>query len=190
MAVKSPPVRAPESDDDGPLFVRLAAGDLGALGEIYDRHRAAVRAFVLRATGDRDDADDVLQNTFLTAARIADRYDGRASCRPWLIGIAARLVQQRVQTFARVGRYLARFAGTQRGARDPRPALEARSSLDAVGVALARMNAAKRVVLLMIEVEGMSGPEVAEALAIPIGTVWTRLHHARRELAAALEVTP
>jgi RNA polymerase sigma-70 factor (ECF subfamily) len=189
VAVKSPPARAPQGDDDAALFMRLVGGDLGALGEIYDRHRAAVRAFVLRAIGDRDDADDVLQNTFLTAARIADRYDGRASCRPWLIGIAARLVQRRAQTFARVGRYLARFTATQRGERDPRPALEARSALDAVGAALAKMNAAKRIVLLMIEVEGMSGPEVAAALAIPIGTVWTRLHHARRELAAALEVS-
>ena len=45
----------------------------------------------------------------------------------------------------------------------------------------------KRITLLMAEVEEMSCPEIAAALQIPIGTVWTRLHSARRELRDALE---
>ena len=58
-----------------------------------------------------------------------------------------------------------------------------------VGVerALARLSEAKRVTLLMAEVEGLSCDEIAQALEIPIGTVWTRLHAARRELRQALE---
>jgi RNA polymerase sigma-70 factor (ECF subfamily) len=48
--------------------------------------------------------------------------------------------------------------------------------------ALHSLTPQKRVVIVMAEVEGLSGPEIAQALDIPLGTVWTRLHHARAEL--------
>ena len=172
---------------DADLLARIAVGELDALGELYERHRTAVRGFVLRATSYHDDAEDIVQTVFLTAARIAGRYDGRASARPWLVGIAARLVQQRAQRLSRLARYLGRVASQQARDRDPRPALEARDELDAVGRALAKMDAKKRVVIVMAEIEGMSGPEIAVALGVPIGTVWRRLHQARRELVAATE---
>ena len=91
---------------------RLAAGDLGALGELYDRHWEDVHRFVVYATQDATDAEDLAQNVFLTAARVAERYDGRASCRPWLIGIAVRLVERKWQRQGRVARYLARWASS------------------------------------------------------------------------------
>jgi RNA polymerase sigma-70 factor (ECF subfamily) len=69
---------------------------------------------------------------------------------------------------------------------DPCLALEARSTLELVAAALADMSAPKRVVILMSEVEGMSCDEIARALDIPIGTVWTRLFAARRDLRAAV----
>jgi RNA polymerase sigma factor (sigma-70 family) len=67
--------------------------------------------------------------------------------------------------------------------RDPRPALHARTDVER---ALAQLSEAKRVTLLMAEVEGMSCAEIASALKVPIGTVWTRLHAARRELRQTL----
>jgi RNA polymerase sigma factor (sigma-70 family) len=182
VAVRSAPKADPATDAE--LLARVAAGDLGALGDLYQRHRVDVRTFVLRAMNGHGDSDDVLHDTFLTAARIAERFDGRESCRPWLIGIAARLVQQRGQKLARVARYLARLASARSLARDLVPELDARNDL---AYALGRLSAAKRVVILMAEVEGMTCAEISEALRIPIGTVWTRLHHARRELLAALE---
>ena len=57
------------------------------------------------------------------------------------------------------------------------------------GLAWSLAGTAVGLALLLAEVEGMSGPEIAEALAIPVGTVWTRLHAARRELRALLEGT-
>jgi RNA polymerase sigma-70 factor (ECF subfamily) len=53
--------------------------------------------------------------------------------------------------------------------------------------ALLAITPPKRVTFLMAEVEGLTCPEIAQALGIPIGTVWTRLHAARRELRRALE---
>ena len=181
-----PRIDAPAAQSDAELLARVAAGELGALGTLYDRHGEAMRCFVARATCGHADADDLVHDAFLTAARIAARFDGRVSARPWLIGIAARLVQRRARGLGRIPRILARLAWARPQVSDPVEALEARSALGVVAAVVARMAAGKRIVLLMAELEGMTGPEIAEALEIPIGTVWTRLHHARRELTQAI----
>jgi RNA polymerase sigma factor (sigma-70 family) len=169
---------------DADIMARLARGEIGALGELYDRHRAAVDRFIVRVIGDAEDVDDLVHVTFLAAAKSAERYDGRASCRPWLIGIAAQMIRRRRTAF---GRFLdvivARF-GQRATSVDPRVALEARTD---IAKALARLTEAKRLTLVMAEVEGMSCEEIAAATAVPIGTVWTRLHAARKEMRAALE---
>jgi RNA polymerase sigma factor (sigma-70 family) len=181
-------MRAAQSRDapsttDAELMRELTGGQLGALGELYDRYQAPLRRFIARVTRDADDVDDLVQATFLAAAQSAERYDGRASCRPWLIGIAAQLVRRRRRTLARLVAVLAAFGKTQPSASDPRPTLQARGDVER---ALAGLSEPKRLTLLMAEVEGLSCAEIAEALEVPIGTVWTRLHAARRELRRAL----
>jgi RNA polymerase sigma-70 factor (ECF subfamily) len=158
---------------------QLAAGEIGALGALYDRYHESVRRFVARATPHAADVDDLVQATFLTAAERASRYDGRASCRPWLLGIAVRLMRRRRHARGRWLAVLTSFAAVRSTTIDPRRALHARSDIDRI---LARISEAKRVTLLLAEVEGLTCPEIALALGIPIGTVWTRLHAARRDL--------
>jgi RNA polymerase sigma-70 factor (ECF subfamily) len=169
---------------DPDIMRQLAGGEIGALGELYDRYHEPVRRFVARATSDADDVDDVVHATFLAAAKSAGRYDGRPSCRPWLIGIAAQLLRRRRQSFGRFLAVLSSLRATRATSADPRRALQARSDVEG---ALVRISAAKRITLLMAEVEGLSCAEIAAALGIPIGTVWTRLHAARRELRRALD---
>jgi RNA polymerase sigma factor (sigma-70 family) len=169
---------------DPDIMRQLAGGEISALGELYDRYHEPVRRFVARATSDADDVDDVVHATFLAAAKSAGRYDGRPSCRPWLIGIAAQLLRRRRQSFGRFLAVLSSLRATRATSADPRRALQARSDVEG---ALVRISAAKRITLLMAEVEGLSCAEIAAALGIPIGTVWTRLHAARRELRRALD---
>lgn len=172
------------STPDPALFARLAAGDIGALGELYDRHQPALRGFLSRATGNAEDVDDLVHSTFLTAARIAARYDGRAEARPWLIGIAVRLLKRRRHALARFLSVTTLLARTRPLANDPRPALRTQTDVER---ALSKLSEAKRITILLAEVEELSCSEIAEALNIPIGTVWTRLHAARRELREMLE---
>lgn len=172
---------------DPELLERIAAGQLGALGDLFDRYQTPVRTFITRVTRDAHDVDDLVQATFLAAAKSAGRYDGRASCRPWLIGIAAQLLRRRRQSFARLLSALATLKHTLHPPADPRPVLLARNDLER---ALARLSEAKRTALLLAEVEGLTAPEIAAALAIPVGTVWTRLHAARRELRKLLASSP
>jgi RNA polymerase sigma-70 factor (ECF subfamily) len=168
---------------DADLMRALAGGEIGALGGLYDRHHAAVRRFIARATANAEDVDDLVHATFLAAGKSAARYDGRPSCRPWLVGIAAQLLRRRRRAFGRLVAVLASLRGLRVTMADPRPAMQAGTDLDR---ALARLSEAKRITLLMGEVEGLSCAEIAAALQVPIGTVWTRLHAARRELRRAL----
>jgi RNA polymerase sigma factor (sigma-70 family) len=168
---------------DSELLRQLAAGQLGALGELYDRYQAPLRSFVARATRDAHDVDDLVHGTFLTAAQCARSYDGRASCRPWLIGIAAQLLRRRRRALGRFVSVLTALKSTLQATSDPRQALQARTEVER---ALAGLTEPKRITLLMAEVEGLSCEEIAQALEIPIGTVWTRLHAARRELRRAM----
>jgi RNA polymerase sigma-70 factor (ECF subfamily) len=176
--VAPPSDRAPDTE----ALVRVAAGDLGALGEVYDRHASAVLRFAARAAGPHD-AEDVVQATFIKAARIASTYDGRGdSARSWLFGIAARQIQGRRRSLARFARALARLAETTSSSvtaeHIPRSDLE--RGLDS-------LSDAKRIVIVLAEVEGYTCEELARMLSIPVGTVWTRLHHARKELRAFYE---
>jgi RNA polymerase sigma-70 factor (ECF subfamily) len=179
-----PAARDAHHPPDPDIMIRLAGGESGALGQLYDRYHEQVRRFVARATSDAEDVDDLVQATFLAAAKTAGRYDGRPSCRPWLIGIAARLLRRRGRAFGRFLAVLSSVTGARAANVDPRPVLQARWDVER---ALLRLGETKRIAFLMAEVEGLSCPEIAAALRIPIGTVWTRLHAARRELRQSLE---
>lgn len=173
---------------DAAAMAALSHGNISALGVLYDRYQEAVTTFVRRATNDAADAEDLVHATFMTAARSAANFDARQTCRPWLIGIAARLLYRRRRGLARWARALREltFREADRYA-DPTSELTARDQVSRLTRALEQLSEPKRVVLLLAEDEGLSSERIASSLQIPIGTVWTRLHHARRDLRRLLE---
>jgi RNA polymerase sigma factor (sigma-70 family) len=176
---------------DAQAMREIAAGRVSALAIIYDRYHACLYRFFSNATSYAADVDDLVQTTFLSAAKAASSFDGRESCRPWLLAIAAGTLFRRRRTLARWGRTLRDFALSQS---DLHTATErrilAKDELNDVARALSTLSEKKRVVLLLAELEEMPCEEIARALDIPVGTVWTRLHHARRELQAQFEREP
>lgn len=179
MNRQASPTVATNRSTDAELMSTLASGDLGALAELYDRYHASVRRFLMRATGGADDVDDLLHATFLACAESAPRYDGREACRPWLMGIAAFQLRRRHRAFGRWLSVLSAFTLVQQANETVFSEPNDRTDIER---ALAQLSEPKRITLLLAEVEGLTGPEIANALGIPVGTVWTRLHAARREL--------
>ncbi len=173
---------------DAAALEALGQGNISALGVLYDRYQGAVSSFVRRATNDAADSEDLVHATFMTAARAATHFDGRQSCRPWLVGIAARLVYRRKRGLSRWARALREltFREAERHI-DPSSELSARDEVSRLGGALQQLSEPKRVVLLLAEGEGLTSERIANVLQIPIGTVWTRLHHARRDLRRLLD---
>jgi RNA polymerase sigma factor (sigma-70 family) len=167
-----------DPSSDAELLERVAKGEVSALGTLYDRHAPALLRFARRV--DPQEAEDLLHTTFLRVARLASRFDGRSSsARAWLFAIITRVAQERTRSLRRFARAIARLSELPR--RHAVSMADARADLDR---ALARMSTAKRMVLVLAEVEGFSCEEIATMLEIPIGTVWTRLHHARKEARA------
>jgi RNA polymerase sigma-70 factor (ECF subfamily) len=158
---------------------------------IYDRHASAVHRYLARRAG-TSIADDLTAETFLVAFRQRERYDiEQPDARPWLLGIATNLLRRQVRTEVRQYRAFARSGADPVRSRDEdEDDLLARVSAASVsrrlaGV-LAELSERDRSVLLLIAWEQLTYEEVAQALGIPVGTVRSRLHNARKRVRAAL----
>jgi len=174
---------------DTELIDRIRCGDLGALGVLYDRHERNVRGFVIHLGCAHGDVDDVVQTTFLQVHRAARGFDGRATPRAWLLGLAANVVRRHRRSMARWIRRIVAFAaeGEHREPMTPEDSLEIDEDVRRVQRGLEKLSEQKRAVFVLVVLQGVRGEEAAAALGIPVATVWTRLHHARRELRALLE---
>jgi RNA polymerase sigma factor (sigma-70 family) len=156
-----------------------------AFAGLYDRHARQIHRYVTRRLGDSV-ADDVVADTFLAAFRLRERYDlCRLDARPWLYGIAANLIGKHRRAEIRMLRALAR-TGADPVAESYADRADARLSAAAaqrdLAAALAALAAGDREVLLLIAWADLNYDEVAVALGIPVGTVRSRLHRARRKV--------
>lgn len=173
---------------DAEVLARVAAGEVSALGTLYDRYCHDVRRVLARIGVAPGDLDDLVQECFLEVVRSARNYDGRANAKPWLAGLAVNLARRHRRSLGVFLRNLSSFAREpSTPSSSPEEHLsDARAGRDAMR-ALDALSTKKREVFALVVLEGMPGEEAARALGIPVATVWTRLHHARRELRAALE---
>lgn len=156
------------------------------VAEIYDAHAAFIGRVIQRLTGDGPHVDDLLQETFIVAFRRRGDFDGRAAVRSWLYGIASNLCRRHSRGQRRLWRFRSRLAREPRAPAPPSPEREVERSQAAalVHAALQQLPYRQREAFVLYELEGLQGREIAELLGIPIGTVWTRLHNARRAFAA------
>lgn len=165
---------------DGALLARVAQGEVSALSGLYDSYAGMLLRFA-RRLGAGDEAEDVVQTVFLRVVRLAFSFDPSAtSARSWLFAITVRVVQERRRALCRLGRALSALAQQK----SPAVTVAGPQAAD-LHACLQQLSHAKRTVVLLVEVEGFSCLEVAQMLDIPVGTVWTRLHHARNELRAS-----
>lgn len=174
---------------DAELVERVAAGELDGLGLLFDRHEAGLRRFFLRLGIAAGDVDDLVQATFLELLRAAPRFQPELSVKSWLLGLGAIMARRHRRSLARAAARLLSWAGRARLEMPVTPAddLERQRELRRFQVAFERLAPKKREVFTLVVLEGLSGEEAARGLGVPVNTVWTRLHHARRELRDALE---
>ena len=177
---------------DAELIV-ASLDDPGAFAGLYERHAGDIHRYAARRLG-MTSADDITSATFVIALRGLARYDQRRpSARPWLYGIAANLIDKHWRQEERALRALARTGhdpvadSWEQGAADRMTAQAVNRELAAALVGLANGD---RQVLLLIAWAELTYEEVADALAIPIGTVRSRLHRARRHVRVALGGQP
>jgi RNA polymerase sigma-70 factor, ECF subfamily len=173
---------------DDALIAALAAGEVEALGALYDRHARIVFALLVRIAGDRDAAEEILQEVFLRAWQHAHAFDdSRGTVRSWLYGIAHNLALNELRRRRRRPQPQPRPASAdaedddyrEQIAADSDPAVDAWCAVrDAeLAQALDLLPPSQRAVLLLYG-EGFSQSEIAAKLGEPLGTVKSRMRRA------------
>jgi RNA polymerase sigma-70 factor, ECF subfamily len=198
-AVVGFPGRSSESQaEDERSLQRVASGDAGGLGAVYDRHGRAVYSLALRILGDEGDAEEVTQDVFAQAWRRAGQYDQtRGTVAAWLLVMARtraidRFRARRVRPEGRV-QDDADLTLQQLPATSPDAASEmmAAERGQRVRRALEDLPFLQRVAIELAYFEGLSQREIAERLEQPLGTVKTRMRLGLLKLRDALvEVQP
>jgi RNA polymerase sigma factor (sigma-70 family) len=159
---------------------------------LFDKHAPHIYRYLARRA-DRQVADDLVAETFLAAFAKRDRYDlSYADARPWLYGIATNLVNQHRREVARQYRIRQAVTGEPEvpGHADQVVAdVTAQAMRSLLDEALAALPAGDRDVLLLIAWEQLTYQEVSRALAIPVGTVRSRLNRARTKVRQVLAGT-
>lgn len=173
--------------DDAELLRRIGQGDEDAMAAFYRGHGRVVFAQVLLVAAERVLAEEIVQDTMLAVWRGAGSFRGESSVRSWVIAIARRQTRDRLRA-RRLRVVDDAFLADQPGS-GPGPEVMAldRAELAEVKGAIRELGRAHREVLGLAFGSGLSLPEVADVLEIPVGTVKSRLAAARTALNRILD---
>jgi RNA polymerase sigma factor (sigma-70 family) len=183
------PGRAHDVTRDTWLAVRCQLGERDAFDLLIERWHGPLWTYARRVTGSDDAAHEVVQDAWLRILRGLPRLRDATRLRPWLFGIARRTLMDRLR-----GQYAApgptdvdldTLAAADTGGVSG-PAVEAETDEAALLEGLAGLPVVEREVLTLFYLRELSLAEVAELLGIPVGTVKSRLHRARRMLRQAI----
>ena len=179
------------------LVERCRRGDPLAFARLVSLHEGMVLNLAARLLGDPEEAKDIAQDVFLQVYRTLPRFEGRSTVRTWIYRIVVNQCRNRQRWWRRRRRASscpieeisaadeARMSAVAPAA-GPFERLARRERARRMEVALLALSFDHRAVLLLREVEGLSCEEIASTLALPIGTVKSRLARGRDGLRRAL----
>jgi RNA polymerase sigma-70 factor (ECF subfamily) len=181
------------ADPDGELVQRWQSGDEGAFEDLVRRHERRVFRLLLRMLGNREEAEDVTQEAFLSLHRHGHRFRREARFSTFVYRVASNAALNRRRTLGRNRNRIGELEVRQKagfdlpsGPRDPEDAAAGSEAQERVQEALLELPADLRVAVVLYDIEGQSYQEVARVLGIPEGTVKSRIHRARSALRDSL----
>jgi len=176
-------------DPDAELVERWQSGDEAAFEALVRGHERRVFGLLMRMLGNRDDALDVAQETFLSLHRHGHRFRREARFSTFVYRVAANAALNRRRSLGRkrareqaLARRQAVGFDRPQSPRDPEAAAVGVEVQERVQQALLELPDDLRMTLVLYDLEGQSYSEIAEALQIPEGTVKSRIHRARNAL--------
>jgi len=186
----------PRTDEDSDLVRRSKTGDVNAFGELVERYQSLVVGFCYRLLGNREDAEDIAQETFMRAFRAIRRFQPRAKFSTWLLTIAKNLSLNLLRDERRRRRdvHVATVFEEEMQAVElvpshnpgPDEALRQDERAERVRKALFELSDVHRSIILLRDFEGMTYEEIAKVMRCRKGTVKSRLSRARDHLKEVL----
>jgi RNA polymerase sigma-70 factor (ECF subfamily) len=176
-------------DPDLALVNRWRGGDLRAFGELVRRHQRKVMGLLTRMLGDRDDAEDAVQETFLNLHRHGHRFRSESRFSTFVYRVAVNAALNRRRSQGRRRAHLDEFAHGQAighalpsSPRGPEDAMGGGEVRQRVQRCLQALPETLRAPVVLYDIEGLSYGEIADVLQIAEGTVKSRIHRARHAL--------
>jgi RNA polymerase sigma-70 factor (ECF subfamily) len=179
----------PLRDDDAALVERIAQGDQGAVAALYQRYSRQAYGLAVRVTVDPGLAEDAVQEAFCAVWRQAGRYHrSRGAASSWLMSLVHNKAVDVVRRESTRRRPLAADQLDEPVVPTPEQEALANEEGAAARRALGRLPVEQRALLTMLYLDGLTQREVADRLAVPLGTVKSRTHAAMRALRRSLAV--
>lgn len=166
---------------DAELVRRVRTGDIGAYGALVARYRDRLGRYAVHMIGDREDAEEALQDSFVRAYRSLARCDDPSRFGAWLYGILVNRCRTTGARAARRRRMFVNDAGALSGAAHPEP-IERLEWTDAVDRALARLAPEYREAFLLKHVEDLEYEEMAKLTGAGVSALKMRVKRAREQL--------
>jgi RNA polymerase sigma-70 factor (ECF subfamily) len=172
--------------DDGELVERVRGGDVAAFDVIVTRHMKRAYSVAYRLLGQREDAEDLVQDAFMAALEKIDTFQIGRAFAPWFYRILVNrgLNSRKSRSLRRMEALPAEISDFRRSPLRDTEQSELREKLKAV---LALLPPRQKSIVELFELEGFSSLEIAEVLGLSDGTVRWHLHQARGKLREALE---
>lgn len=193
------------NDDLAFLIERAKERDPRAFEELVDRYSSRLYGFVYRLTGQREEAEDLVQEVFTRLVRTIDGYSHDGRFEAWLFRVATNLARDRLRRLKR-SVSLASSGGARDEDRDdsssslhaladlstppPETPMRLREDVDRLQKALAKLPATEREVIMLRHYTDMSFAEIAQAMGTPLGTALARSHRGLAKLRKWMEDTP
>ncbi|MCD4784306.1 MAG: sigma-70 family RNA polymerase sigma factor [Candidatus Eremiobacteraeota bacterium] len=180
-----------EKFDDDKFIAKYREGDLSALGVLYDRYSGPLYGYLMRITGSREEADDILQDTFCKLIEKLERYHPRGKFKSYIFRIAHNLAidnlrKRRFREDGDMEHYEKRIttcaANPGISPKDPAQEVVEREIVEKLKSAIDKLPDEQKQVLIMKHYSGMKFREIAEAMEIPLNTALGRMHYALRYL--------
>lgn len=163
-------------------LLQLAAGDTGAIGEIYKHSSTRVFALALSILGNPQDAEDILHDTYIQLCRMADRYNGNGKPLPWILTITRNLARMKLRRHSSSELPLEDWQEIQTG--DSALTAEDRLVLSA---ALTCLDETERQVVMLHAVAGFKHREIAQIVGLSLPGAISKYRRAIKKLANRLQ---
>lgn len=170
------------------LVHRAREGDERALRELYEAHRGPILRLAYAILGDRDEAEDVMQDVMIYALTHLDRFDPeRGSFGTWAHAIAVSRCRDRLRRAkVRLRHLTAAWSGSEGGHGDPEAVFSRLDAARRIAPALAQLTPRQREAVALRDIQDLSLQEMADVLGVPLRTAQARLHSAHAALRRSL----
>jgi RNA polymerase sigma-70 factor (ECF subfamily) len=186
---------APDGEGERLLLARLRRGEPEAFEELVRRHQDRVYDFCVRMLADREEANDLVQEIFVSVHQNLGKFREDARLSTWIFRISKNQCLNRLKYLKRRGRGRSdeygdvgedALSGAMEAPPSPEMALESARERARVQWAISQLEPDARMLVALRDIEGLSYEEIIEITELPEGTVKSRLHRAREKLADLL----